>query len=391
MKKILLLPLLSVFIVGCVSTPVRQEPFKDQVNIPLRQSELPLSKKNEIFTLILKDIYKEKPFRAWPHPSRRHERTSHWEGKSIVYRGGTNMDYKYNFYIDENNKLIKEISNREWHGNGGVSRDCLLCMDNGFNEYVNTLVSKAATVYDRAIASYPRLISQKKTLELLLANMISQKKVNITSHSAFPSSAKKEIKKSVHFGLIEGKLEYSSKDGLKLVKPYIKVDSKLPKHIKRINYIEYEPIVKRLDVGDSSTVSVIINSAVYDMLPYEFIAKDSNVHVTLKNGTLEVSNRTGNFINIESFTIYWGKHASTLKETALSIPPQATDDLRVSSKFEVYNNPHDWNILNNPRYKKLEDIQGKFPFGIAISYYNVDTNIRKTIFKKHSFSRKDLY
>lgn len=349
-----------------------------------------LSEKNRIFTTILKGAHNTTPFTARPHPDRPRERRSRWSENGVVYRGGTNMDYYYVFRIDDNNRLIKETLNREWHGDKDQSRDCLLCLDNGFNDYIDDLIEETTEAYNLAVGSFTASIERKQRLESQLSGMLERTTVKVISPMTLSDDVTETISDSVGFELVPGRFDYSRQDGLKLVEPFIKVVSRLPENIQRIRSIDYKVSAERLNAGDEPIVNVLIKSAVYDMLPSSFQAKDGNIHAILENGTLKVSNSTNNFINIESFTIYWGENVSTLKDIALSIPPQAVDSKRVSRQFDVYDAPHSWNPQDNPRYVKLENNRDVFPFGVAISYYNVDTNKRNTLFERKTYTRSNL-
>lgn len=390
MKKTLLLLTFSSLLVGCASTSDNQESLVEIVNIPLQPSDMDLSEKNEILTLIMQEQHLEKPFSANPHPSRSWEKTSSWSGNRITYKGGTNMNYSYTFKVDENNHIVKEIYNVEWHGNNQRTRDCMLCLDNGFNSYVDTFIAKAAEQYNDALGTYQLSVERHKKLEEQLKVLMKNTTIKINSPIKLDTDVTKIIEDSVKLSVVPGRLRFSKKEGIYVVEPYVSVESNIPSSIERIRSIHSSISTSQLKVGDEPVVSVTIDSAVYDMLPSSFVGNDNNVQVQLENGTLKLTNRTNNFINIEAFTIYWGDNVTTVDNVVPAMAPQSVITKDISKQFDVFKSPNSYGATNNPRYTKFEETRTAFPFGLALSYYNVDTNKRNTLFKRKTYTRSDL-
>ncbi|WP_373940801.1 hypothetical protein L0991_07055 [Vibrio chagasii] len=389
MGKITILLLLSTVLLGCASNSgsATKEDFKDIEKITLAETTLSLEEKNELFTIIFEAVHDSSPFVASPHPKRPRERSSHNSGSSIVYRGGTNLDYEYDFTINEANQVVREIMSREWHGKQERVRDCLLCLDNGFNEYVDEVLAASVKVYNEALIQPNSLVQQKKIMEAELASALERTNINVHASSAYPAQLNEKIKSGVRLTMVPGEFKYSKRAGLELVDPYIKVTMQLPRSYQRVQNIKYNYSPSRLAVGDEYQVDVQVQSGVYDMLPLVYKAKDKNIHAVIDDGTLKVTNKTDNFINIESFTIYWGEHADTIKNLELSIPPQSVSSKGLSKQFDIYKNYYNY---NSDRYVDVESLGSRFDFGVAISYFNIDTNKRNTLFQKRAYSRSDL-
>ena len=99
------------FIAGCNSTARNEGPLIDKVNEPLVSSALPVSVKNEVYQTILKEMHEKQPFERFMESGNRpNERYSKWIDDEMVFLGGTNMDYRYVFYIDEHNNLKQNKS-----------------------------------------------------------------------------------------------------------------------------------------------------------------------------------------------------------------------------------------------------------------------------------------
>ncbi|MBH9739980.1 hypothetical protein [Vibrio navarrensis] len=389
MEKITILLLLSTALLGCASNSgsTSSEEFKEIEPITLAETTLNLEEKNELFSIIFEAVHDSSPFVASPHPERRRERSSHNSGSSIAYRGGTNMDYQYDFTINNDNQIVRDIMNREWHGQQERTRDCLLCLDNGFNEYVDELLEESATIYNKTLTRPDSAVQRKKIMEAELKSALERTNIDVHASSAYPTQLSEQIKSGLRLTMVPGELKYSQHAGLELVDPYIEVFIQLPSSYQRVKNIKYDYSPYRLTVGDEYQVDVQVKSAVYDMLPFVFEAKDQNIHAVIDNGVLQVTNKTNNFINIESFTIYWGRNADTIKDLELSIPPQAVSSKNLSNQFDVYKYPHKY---NSDRYVDVESAGARFDFGVAISYFNIDTNKRNTLFQKSVYSRSEL-
>ncbi len=388
MGKITILLLLSTVLLGCASNSgSTTEDFKQIETIKLSETTLNLEEKNELFSIIFETVHDSSPFVASPHPQRPREHLSHNSGSSIVYRGGTNMDYQYDFTINNANQVVREIMSREWYGQQERARDCLLCSDNGFNEYVDEVLAASVKIYNEALTQPNSLVQQKKIMEAELTSALERTNINVNASSVYPTQLSEQIKSGLRLTMVPGELKYSKRAGLELVDPYIKVFIQLPHSYQRVQNIKYDYSPSRLTVGDEYQVDVQVQSAMYDMLPFVYKAKDQNIHAVIDNGVLKVTNKTNNFINIESFTIYWGENADTIKDLELSIPPQSVSSKSLSKQFDVYKNPYNY---NSDRYVDVESLGSRFNFGVAISYFNIDTNKRNTLFQKSAYSRSEL-
>ncbi|WCP66708.1 hypothetical protein LYZ37_12765 [Vibrio tubiashii] len=392
MGKITILLLLSTVLLGCASNSgsTTNEEFKEIETLKLAEAPLALEEKNELFSIIFEAIHDSSPFVASPHPQRRSERSSHNSGSRIAYLGGTNMDYQYDFTINNDNQVVREIMSREWHGKQERIRDCLLCLDNGFNEYVDELLEESVKTYNKVLTQPDSAVQQKKIMEAELTSALERINVDVHASSVYPAQLSKQIKDGLRLNMVSGELKYSKGAGLELVEPYIEVSIQLPPSYQRIKNIKYDYSPYRLTAGDEYQVDVQVKSAVYDMLPVVFEAKDQNIQAVIDNGVLKVTNKTNNFINIESFTVYWGENADTIKDLELSIPPQAISSKSLRDQFDVYDAYKYPRYYNSDRYVDVESVGSRFNFGVAISYFNIDTNKRNTLYQKNVYSRADL-
>lgn len=396
MNKLSLFLLSLPLLFACSSAPKHSGPITDVLDISLVSTDVPMDVRNFFYTMVLKEIHSEKPFKANPHPSRRQETQSRWQAYGVTYRGGVNLDYYYVYNIDNNNRLIKTTLNRPWRGaDRSPITDCVLCKDRGFTAYADQLAIVAAERYNQYIDDYYSSTSENISREQILNDLLETVKVDVTSSFPLSEVDKRVVTSSLKKDLALGKVIYVHYKGLKIVEPAIKFFLESPgdnrgryKDYGRLKRVDAEISPRVLRVGDEPIVNIELKSGYYDLLPDMFAAQNSDIDIQLDNGYLIVMNKTRNYIDVESFTSYWGDRVSNLKQLDLSVPPQSSIRMKVSDRLEVY-----WRMVSqrNPRYVKLSDPQGVFNFGMALSYFVVDTSERNTLLERKAFRKSELF
>ncbi|MFD2179533.1 hypothetical protein [Veronia pacifica] len=386
MKKLLLILVLSISVIGCQSTSEEPEvvgPIIDILDYELKPTSLTLSQKNLFFETILYQAHERYRFEFATTSYERGDRTSMsvWTEGGIMYSGGrnrkyhyTSMDYYYIFKINKDNNITKETLNQAWHGKPALRRDCSLCSDHGFNKYIDELVNFSVREYNNNIDAYTTLINhvQNKTID-----------IKVSSKDKISADLESHIKRDTRFEVVPRK--YNMETNI-WGKPYIKVIKPL-NYSGRIKGIKYSLSKTSIQHDESPSLDISVSSAYYDMKPKFYSTSDNSINASWSNGKLKIVNLTNNYIEIDSFSMYWGKNVSTLDNLNMSVPPQSEKTKYVSSAYTS----DGWSRYeNNPRFVKYENKNKKFPFGIAISYFNVDTNKRNTLFKKTDYSRANL-
>jgi len=262
----------------------------------------------------------------------------------------------------------------------------MLCSDKGFTEYADRLAVESVEDYNKYINELYLYRTQNDDKNLQLQDQIKKVEVTATSPFSINQNDMQGIANKVRTHLSAGSVSYTG-GRVKVVEPQINIYWSNPVSFNRLRDVRVELSATSLKAGDVPIVNVSINSGFFDLLPEVFNADNSDIVVVLDQGTLKVTNNTNNFIDIESFTIYFGDKADTLPDLGLSIPPQATSEKTFSQSFEVFNAPPS---AQNPRYIELGNPQGTFHFGVALSYFNVDTNVRNTLLKRKVYSRTDF-
>ena len=102
-------------------------------------------------------------------------------------------------------------------------------------------------------------------------------------------------------------------------------------------------------------------------------------------------NKTNHYINVESFSVYADSLVDTAEKIGLSLPPLSEKTVDFSRKMDVLKGVSFKDVwLYLPRYKFYADADEKLTFGVALSYFNVDTNKRNTLLLRETYSRSDF-
>lgn len=262
-------------------------------------------------------------------------------------------------------------------------------MDGGFTDYADKLALNSAKKYNNYVDNFYLHTIQNDEKKLKLQNKINNLNVSVRSPFLINEDDVQAVKNKVKSSLSSGSILFTTGGGLKVIEPQINNYLSNPLNANRLKNIETTLSSESLKADDSPEVEVLINSGLYDLLPTVFKTGNTELAVELDRGVLKVTNNTNNFIDIEAFTIYWGDKVDTLEKLDLSIPPQATSKKKVSGSFDVYKSPVN-SGNQNPRYVSLNNSKGTFHFGVALSYFNVDTNVRNTLLERETYSRSDF-
>ncbi|MGD0281849.1 MAG: hypothetical protein ABSB95_05760 [Dissulfurispiraceae bacterium] len=121
----------------------------------------------------------------------------------------------------------------------------------------------------------------------------------------------------------------------------------------------------------------------------QYSNQDKSLRVEFDRGKLWLTNKTDNFLQIKSISVYYNGEISGLKlgDTAIELPPQATrkepllidtlasNDVKVQASYHV---------------SKESAMTAKILFGFAIKYMVVEQNIDKTLFKQKTYNLYDV-
>jgi hypothetical protein len=113
----------------------------------------------------------------------------------------------------------------------------------------------------------------------------------------------------------------------------------------------------------------------YNFIPSSYSMFDKSISVDVNGDTMTFTNKTGNFINVESVTTYYNGDVEGLKDTQVMLAPHSKVKYNLSS-YKCYEKP----------YLVVKNNAMKVDFGFAISYYNQDTNHRTSLYKTTNYS-----
>lgn len=125
---------------------------------------------------------------------------------------------------------------------------------------------------------------------------------------------------------------------------------------------------------------VLAISAKAHYVPDSYVLENNSIIVEANRYDIKITNKTKNFINIESISMYYNGHIDTIKDADLKLSPQGTVTQKLS-KFETF---------GSKKVIEFDSTAQKVDYGFALSLYNQDINKRDTLFKKDDFSLDGL-
>ena len=129
------------------------------------------------------------------------------------------------------------------------------------------------------------------------------------------------------------------------------------------------------------SVKVVIHSRNFErIIPTEFKGEDQYLSASITSGSVIVKNLSNNFINLNSFSVYYKDKVATLSSLKADLPPLS--EYRISLRKFLNQLPN----ISRKKYSSKMAAKEKIDFGFATKYKIIDLNKEKTLFKKDVFS-----
>ena len=301
---------------------------------------------------------------------------------------------KYNKYLEDTNKISGDYSNYTYN----KANELLNNYENRYNTFFSGIH------FDAKVNDKSGLYNKDLSIDRILSNVIIEhvriNKFNLDkkdySHqieapvAEFPSmlndftkQAKQDYSKDIdQFNNSINVYENQLKDSIQNTK------------ISHTSYLNIDGYNIGIDVQDNvqysqSTntklpVKITIDSRNYTHVFPPYKHEDNNLKLYFNGETIEFVNKTKNYLEIKSITIYYNNNITNHSyDKSIELPPNT-----YKNGFNI-NNYVNNEIINDSNYESVTANSAKksnFNFGFAVKYRIVEQNVDKTLYNTNAYN-----